>query len=74
MSKDMEQAVLECCEKNCEIISPEVVNFARDLVKTIIVTSENKIDDMFLGIIDKAFDVLDTFLAKQIDKIDGQEG
>ena len=74
MTDEMKQAILECCERNCKVLSPDTVAFARDLVKTIIVTSENKIDDMFAGIVDRAFDTLDAFLLKQIDKIDGEEG
>ena len=69
MDEKMKQALLECCERNCKVISPEVVAFAKDLVKTTIETSETPIDDMFLPIIDKGFEVLDEFLAKQIDKI-----
>ena len=74
MDEKMKQALLECCERNCKVISPEVVAFAKDLVKTTIETSETPIDDMFLPIIVKGFEVLDEFLAKQIDKIDGVEG
>ena len=74
MDENIRQALLDCCERNCEVISPAVVAFAKDLVKTAIETSETPIDDMFLPIIDKGFEVLDEFLAKQIDKIDGEEG
>lgn len=73
-SLSMKEALLECCERNCEVISPVVVAFAKDLVNTAIETSETPIDDMFLPIINKGFEVLDEFLAKQIDKIDGEEG
>ena len=69
MNDKMKQALLECCERNVGVISPAVVAFAKDLVKTTIETSETPIDDMFLPIIDKGFEVLDEFLAKQIDKI-----
>ena len=74
MDDKMKQALLECCERNCEVISPAVVAFMKDLANTAIETSETPIDDMFLPIIDKGFEVLDEFLAKQIDKIDGEEG
>ena len=60
MDEKMKQALLECCERNCKVISPEVVAFAKDLVNTAIKTSETPIDDMFLLII------------AQIDKIDGK--
>ena len=71
MDEKMKQAILECCERNVEVISPATVAFAKDLVNTAISTSENKIDDMFTPIINMGFEVLDDFLNKQIDKIDG---
>lgn len=74
MEDKMKQALLECCERNCEVLSPAVVAFMQDLVNTAIETSENKVDDMFVPIINMGFEVLDDFLAKQIDKIDGAEG
>lgn len=74
MDDKMKQALLECCERNCEVLSPDVVAFMKDLTNTAITTSENKIDDMFVPIINMGFEVLDDFLAKQIDKIDGVEG
>lgn len=74
MDDKMKQALLECCERNCEVLSPAVVAFMQDLVNTAIETSENKVDDMFVPIINMGFDVLDDFLANQIDKIDGVEG
>ena len=74
MDEKMKQALLECCERNAEVISPATVAFAKDLVNTAISTSENKIDDMFVPIINMGFEVLDDFLNKQIEKIDGVEG
>lgn len=74
MDEKMKQALLECCERNCEVISPAVVAFAKDLVKTAIETSETKIDDMFVPIINMGFEVLDDYLKSQIDKIDGVAG
>ena len=74
MNEKMEQALLECCERNCEVISPAVVAFMKDLTNTAITTSENKIDDMFTPIINMGFEVLDDYLKSQIDKIDGVAG
>lgn len=74
MEDKMKQALLDCCERNCEVLSPAVVAFMQDLVNTAIETSENKVDDMFVPIINMGFEVLDDFLANQIDKIDGAEG
>ena len=74
MDEKMKQALLECCERNCEVISPAVVAFMKDLTNTAIETSETKVDDMFLPIINMGFEVLDEFLLKQADKIDGEEG
>lgn len=69
MDEKMKQALLECCERNMEVISPAVIAFAKDLVNTAIQTSDNKVDDMFLPIIDMGFQVLDDFVAEQVDKI-----
>ena len=74
MDEKMKQALLECCERNCEVISPAVVAFMKDLTNTAIETSETKVDDMFLPIINMEFEVLDDYLKSQIDKIDGVEG
>ena len=74
MNDKMKQALLECCERNCEVLSPAVVAFLQDLVNTAIETSENKVDDMFVPIINMGFEVLDDYLKSQIDKIDGVEG
>ena len=71
MNEEMKQALLECCERNCEVISPAVIAFSKDLVNTAIATSGNKIDDLFLPIINTGFEVLDEYVAKQVDKIDG---
>lgn len=74
MNEKMKQALLECCERNCEVLSPAVVAFMKDVVDTSIKTSDNKVDDMFLPIIEVGFKVFDDFLAEQVDKIDGVEG
>ena len=74
MDDKMKQALLECCERNSEVISPAVVAFMKDLTNTAIETSETKVDDMFLPIINMGFEVLDDYLKSQIDKIDGVEG
>ena len=74
MDDKMKQALLECCERNGEVISPAVVAFMKDLTNTAIETSETKVDDMFLPIINMEFEVLDDYLKSQIDKIDGVEG
>ncbi len=73
MDDKMKQALLECCERNCEVISPDVVNFLKDLINTAIDTSENKIDDAFKPLINMALEILDDYLIKQIDKIDGEQ-
>ena len=74
MDEKMKQALLECCERNCEVLSPDVVAFMKDLTNTAIETSENKVDDMFVPIINMGFEVLDDYLKSQIDKIDGVAG
>ena len=72
MDDKMKEALLACCERNCKVLSPDVVAFMKDLTNTAITTSENKIDDMFTPIINMGFEVLDEFLLKQADKIDGE--
>ncbi len=72
MDDKMKEALLACCERNCKVLSPDVVAFMKDLTNTAIETSETKIDDTFLPIINMGFDVLDEFLLKQVDKIDGE--
>lgn len=67
----MKQALLECCERNCEVLTPAVLAFAKDLVNTAIKVSDTPIDDMFLPIINKGFEVAEEFIAEQVDKIDG---
>ena len=74
MDEKMKQALLECCERNCEVVSPAVVAFMKDVVNTAIETSETSIQDVYKPIINMGFEVLEDFLAKQIDKIDGVEG
>ena len=74
MDDKMKKALLACCERNSNVLSPDVVAFMKDLANTAIETSETKIDDTFLPIINMSFDVLDEFLLKQVDKIDGVEG
>lgn len=74
MEDKMKQALLQCCERNAKVLSPDVVAFMKDLVNTAIDTSETKLDDMALPIINKAFDVLDEYLLTLVDKIDGVEG
>lgn len=72
MEERMKEALLECCERNVKVLSPDVVAFMKDLTNTAITTSENKVDDMFTPIINMGFEVLDEFLLKQADKIDGE--
>lgn len=72
MNEEMKTALLECCERNVKVLSPDVVAFMKDLANTAITTSENKVDDMFTPIINMGFEVLDEFLLKQADKIDGE--
>ena len=70
----MRQALLECCERNCEVLSPDVFNFIKDLVNTTVTVSDTKLDDAMLPLINMALSILEEFVNKQIDKIDGKEG
>ena len=67
MDEKMKQALLECCEKHGEIVTEKVVDFAYDLIETAINTSENKIDDMFLSIINSTQPIV----LEYVDKLDG---
>ena len=71
MNGEMKQALLECCERNCEVLTPAVLAFAKDLVNTAIEVSDTPIDNIFLPIINKGFEVAEEFIAEQVDKIDG---
>lgn len=73
MNEQMEKALLECCEKHVEILSQEVIDFAYELAAVAIQTSENKIDDAFLGIINSTKPVLENAVAKLVDKIDDED-
>lgn len=74
MDEKMRQALLECCERNCEVLSPDVFAFIKDLVNTTATVSDNKLDDAMLPLINMALSILEEFVNKQIDKIDGKEG
>lgn len=68
----MEKELLECCERHTEVLSKETIDFAFDLVNTAIKTSENKIDDVFLGVINSTRPIIEGYVAKLVDKIDGE--
>lgn len=69
MDDKMKEALIECCKKHGEIVTEKVVDFAYDLIETAINTSENKIDDMFLSIINSTKPIV----LEYVDKIDGVE-
>lgn len=73
MEAKMEKALLECCEKHVEVLSQEVIDFIYDLANTAIQTSETVIDDAFLGIMNSTKPVLETYVAKLVDKIDDED-
>ena len=70
MENEMREALIECCKKHGEELIEEVVEFAYDLINVAIKTSENKIDDTFLPIINAT----KPLVLKYVDKIDGVEG
>lgn len=73
MDEEMKQALLECCERHMDVLSDEVVEFAYDLANTAIETSENKIDDAFLSVINATKPIVQGCVDKLVDKIDGDE-
>ena len=72
MDQKMEKALLECCEKHTEVLSQGVIDFIYDLAKTAINTSENVIDNAFLGLIDSTKPMLEKVVANLVDKIDDE--
>lgn len=72
MDQKMEKALLECCEKHAEVLSTGVIDFIYDLAKTAIETSDNVIDNAFLGLIDSTKPLLEKVVAKLVDKIDDE--
>ena len=69
MDDKMKEALIEYWKKHGENVTEKVVDFAYDLVETAINTSENKIDDMFLSIINSTKPIV----LEYVDKIDGVE-
>lgn len=74
MEEKMEKALLECCERHTNVLSKDVIEFMYDLANTAIETSETKIDDAFLGLINSSKPILEGAIAKLVDKIDKEEG
>lgn len=70
MGNEMKEALIECCKKHGEALTEDVVEFAYDLINVAIKTSENKVDDAFLPIINAT----KPLVLKYVDKIDGVEG
>lgn len=70
MKNEMRESLIECCKKHGEMLTEDVVEFAYDLINVAIKTSENKIDDAFLPIINAT----KPLILKYVDKIDGVEG
>lgn len=72
MDDKMKQALLECCERHADVLSDEVVEFMYDLANTAIETSDTKIDDAFLSVINATKPIVQAAVDKLVDKIDGE--
>lgn len=73
MDAKMEKALLECCEKHAGILSQGVIDFVYDLANTVIKTTDNVIDDAFIGVINTTKPMLENIVADLVDKIDNEE-
>lgn len=74
MDEKMKQALLECCERHTDVLSQGTIDFAYDLIETYIKATPNVIDDQFIGLINSSKPVVESFVKKAVDKIDGVEG
>ena len=72
MDEKMEKALLECCERHVDVLSDEVIEFMYDLANTAIETSDTKIDDAFLTVINATKPIVQNAVDKLVDKIDGE--
>ena len=66
----MEKAILECCEKHAGVVSQDVIDFVYDLANTVIKTTDNVIDDAFIGVINSTKPIVEKVVADLVDKID----
>lgn len=73
MDAKMEKAILECCEKHAGVLSQDVIEFVYDLANTVIKTTDNVIDDAFIGVINTTKPMLEKVVADLVDKIDVEE-
>ena len=70
MDAKMEKAILECCENHAGVLSQDVTDFIYDLANTVIKTTDNVIDDAFIGVINTTKPMLEKVVADLVDKID----
>lgn len=70
MDAKMEKAILECCENHAGVLSQDVIDFIYDLANTVIKTTDNVIDDAFIGVINTTKPMLEKVVADLVDKID----
>lgn len=70
MNEKMERAILECCKNHAGVLSQDVIDFIYDLANTVIKTTDNVIDDAFIGVINTTKPMLEKVVADLVDKID----
>lgn len=68
---EFKKAMLDCCERNVDVISPKLITFLYDLVNTAITASKIVWLQALLPIINASKAPLETFIAKLVDKING---
>ncbi len=75
MDEKMRTVLLGWCERHATILSPVVVAALKDLVETVVKTTDTPLDDaIVLPLTGTVFKSLDSWLLEQADKIDGVEG
>lgn len=71
----MKEKVLKVCEKHTSVLSDETVEFAYDLVRAVVESTPNVIDDgVFTVLENQTKGRVKELVREQIDKIDGVEG
>lgn len=75
MDDKMKQDLLRWCEKHSDKLGDWFIPAVDELITIVVTDTETPIDDaIVLPIKTPVLEVVDTYLKKQIDKIDGVEG
>lgn len=75
LKETLRENVLKACEKNTAVLLDGTVDFAYDLVKAVVISTENVIDDGLFGVLEsQTKEAVKELVREYIDKIDGIEG